>query len=167
MALHDDLLAQAGHLARVDKKKPKQANLRRAVSAAYNALFHLLIDQSSRFFVSGTQREALRHQLARSFDHGQMKKTAQAFASASAGQNPWRALIGAAPSAALVDVSLAFIALQEARHEADYDLSRTFTRGEVEALVARTAVAFVDWHALSTSPEAESFLVALLVKGRG
>lgn len=167
MALHDDLLAQAGHLARVDKKKPKQANLRRAVSAAYYALFHLLIDQSSRFFVSGTQREALRHQLARSFDHGHMKKTAQAFAAATPGQNAWRAVTGAPPSAALVDVSLAFIALQEARHEADYDLSRTFTRGEVEALVARTADAFADWQTVVASAEAETFLVALLVKGRG
>lgn len=30
MAFHDDLLNQAYHLARRDKKRPKQANLRRA-----------------------------------------------------------------------------------------------------------------------------------------
>jgi hypothetical protein len=96
-----------------------------------------------------------------------MKKTAQGFAAASAGQNAWRAVMGAPPSASLVDVALAFIALQEARHEADYDLSRTFTRGEVEALVARTDVAFADWQTVATSAEAETFLVALLVKGRG
>jgi uncharacterized protein (UPF0332 family) len=46
VALHDDLLAQAEHLARVDKKKPKQANLRRAVSAAYYALFHPVASSS-------------------------------------------------------------------------------------------------------------------------
>ncbi len=97
MALHDDLLAQADHLAHVDKKKPKQANLRRAVSAAYYALFHLLIDESSCFLVAGKQREALRHQLARSFDHGHMKKTAQAFVQPGAGSNVWRSVLSSAP----------------------------------------------------------------------
>ncbi|GAB4215496.1 MAG: hypothetical protein OHK0013_41130 [Sandaracinaceae bacterium] len=46
MALHDDLLAQAARLARTDKNRPKQANLRRAASAAYYALFHLLITRA-------------------------------------------------------------------------------------------------------------------------
>lgn len=119
MALHDDLLVQADQLAHLEKNKPKQANLRRAVSAAYYALFHYLVDQSTRFLVSGPQREGLRHQLARSFDHGQMKRTAQIFASPSASGNAWRAVLGGAPSATLVNVASAFIELQEARHEAD------------------------------------------------
>lgn len=166
MALHDDLLAQAERLARIDRRRPKQANLRRAVSSAYYALFHFLVDQSSRFLVSGPQREGLRHQLARGFDHGHMKKAAQAFAAPNAGQNPWRAVLGAAPSAALVEVALAFSALQEARHEADYDLARLFTRGEVEAFVARARDAFAHWGDVAGTAEGEAFLVALLVRGR-
>lgn len=166
MALHDDLLAQVDQLAHVEKHKPKQANLRRAVSAAYYALFHHLIDQSSRFLVSGPQREALRHQLARSFDHGQMRRTAQMFASPSQSGNAWRAVLGVAPFAALNDVASAFMELQEARHEADYDLARSFTGGEVEALVARTKAAFTSWASVAGSFEAEVFLVALLAKGR-
>jgi hypothetical protein len=42
MSLHADLLEQAGNLARLDPTRPKQVNLRRAVSSAYYALFHLL-----------------------------------------------------------------------------------------------------------------------------
>lgn len=166
MALHNDLLAQADRLAHADKKRPKQANLRRAVSSAYYALFHLLVDQGSRFLISGPKREALRHQLMRSFDHAQMKRAAQAFSTASPGQNPWRAAVGGTLSASLMAVAHAFVALQEARHEADYDLARAFTRGEAEAFVSRVHTAFADWDVAAGSPEADAFLVALLVKGR-
>lgn len=38
----DGLLEQAEHLLDVDPRKPKQASLRRAMSAAYYSLFHLL-----------------------------------------------------------------------------------------------------------------------------
>ncbi len=44
MAFHDDLLEQANHLARRERGRPRQASLRRAVSSAYYALFHLLIE---------------------------------------------------------------------------------------------------------------------------
>jgi uncharacterized protein (UPF0332 family) len=43
MAFPDDLLEQANHLANREPELPRQASLRRAVSAAYYALFHLLI----------------------------------------------------------------------------------------------------------------------------
>jgi len=46
MAFADDLLEQAYHLARRERKNPTQASLRRAVSTAYYALFHLLIDEA-------------------------------------------------------------------------------------------------------------------------
>ncbi len=42
MSLHADLLDPAEQLAQLDPRRPKQANLRRAVSSAYYALFHLL-----------------------------------------------------------------------------------------------------------------------------
>ena len=48
MAYPEDLLEQANHLARREPKRPKQASLRRAVSTAYYALFHLLIGQAVR-----------------------------------------------------------------------------------------------------------------------
>jgi uncharacterized protein (UPF0332 family) len=47
MALADELIDQAYHLLSLDHPKPpKQVNLRRAVSAAYYSLFHLLIDEA-------------------------------------------------------------------------------------------------------------------------
>ena len=41
MSFPNDLLEQARHLANREPKRPKQASLRRAVSTAYYALFHL------------------------------------------------------------------------------------------------------------------------------
>lgn len=46
MSIHKDLLQQARLLAILDEKRPKQANLRRAISSAYYALFHYLIDEA-------------------------------------------------------------------------------------------------------------------------
>ena len=46
--LHDDLQQQARELATKDRRRPRQANLRRAVSASYYALFHFLTDEAAR-----------------------------------------------------------------------------------------------------------------------
>jgi hypothetical protein len=67
MAYHDDLLTQALQLAH--STPLTQAGLRRAVSTAYYAVFHLLIAEA----VSNWGNVALRPALARAFDHGIMK----------------------------------------------------------------------------------------------
>jgi hypothetical protein len=57
-----------------------------------------------------------------------------------------------------------FIELQQARHEADYDLTREFTRREAQDLVTRAERAFQDWTAVSGTPSGDAFLVALLLR---
>jgi hypothetical protein len=47
MSLATDLLEQARHLLRRERRRPRQASLRRAISAAYYALFHLLIEEAT------------------------------------------------------------------------------------------------------------------------
>ena len=47
MAYANDLLELAQHLAKLDSENPRQACLRRAVSTAYYALFHLLIAEAT------------------------------------------------------------------------------------------------------------------------
>lgn len=164
MALHDDLLEQAQQLAHLDPKRPKQANLRRAVSSAYYALFHHLIDESSSFLL-GTKSDNLRRQLARNYEHGQMKSAAADFANPK-GAGAWRSVLPTPPSTALQFVASTFVQLQEARHDADYNLSRTLSRVEVDALVTQSQTAFARWKTIRGTDEANAFLVALLVKGR-
>jgi hypothetical protein len=55
VAYADDLLQQARQLAQIDPRRPKQANLRRAVSAAYYALFHEVIDRAVGAVLSGAE----------------------------------------------------------------------------------------------------------------
>lgn len=56
-----ELLEQAGNLARREPRRPKQASLRRSISASYYSLFHFLIEEATRLTVgSGHNRKALR-----------------------------------------------------------------------------------------------------------
>jgi uncharacterized protein (UPF0332 family) len=66
MAYHEDLLRLASDL--VDKDGATQADLRRAVSTAYYALFHLLVSETTLNW----KRESSRNALGRMFDHGMM-----------------------------------------------------------------------------------------------
>lgn len=71
----DDLLEQARHLSRRDKGKPRQSNLRRAVSGAYYSVFHLLCEDASGTFVGrGVKDAPLRQLVTRAFVHTQMRE---------------------------------------------------------------------------------------------
>ena len=83
MSLPRDRLAQAKLLATKEKSRPKQASLRRSVSAAYYALFHLLVDAAAGRLVSGADRQPLRECLSRAFDHGVMKRVPSSSRSAA------------------------------------------------------------------------------------
>ncbi len=162
MSLHSELLKQARFLARKEPKKPTQASLRRSVSTSYYALFHLLVDDATRLMLSGTARAPLRDGLARAFNHTAMKDAAAAF-----GRNPIQpklaALLNGEPvQGPLVDVADAFIELQEARHDADYNRARRFTRQETLDFVDQADQAFRDWSRVRGTLQADTFLTGLL-----
>ncbi|HZO93757.1 MAG TPA: hypothetical protein VFB22_08290 [Candidatus Baltobacteraceae bacterium] len=62
----------------------------------------------------------------------------------------------------IIDVAETFVALQELRHIADYDLSRTFDRLDVRSTVALVRSAFQSWEQVRGSQNARTFLAALL-----
>jgi hypothetical protein len=114
VAFHDDLLQQAIQLVHKEQKRPRQASLRRGVSAAYYALFHLLISES----VANWNRHNLRPSLGRAFDHAPMKSTSYRVLSSQTfpftGEDPLVV-------EKLRRVASAFVQLQDKRHTADYD----------------------------------------------
>ena len=165
MSLQRDLLAQARHLALREPKRPKQASLRRSVSASYYALFHLLADSGVKRFVSGGDRQSLRHVLRRAFIHSHMKEVAVQFAGGTL-KDRLKPAIGSHPiQPELCSVARTFANLQEHRHAADYDTARTFTRFEVLGYQADAQQAFDDWDAINRTLQADTFLVALLTYG--
>ncbi len=162
MSLHSDLLAQARHLARRESKRPRQASLRRSVSASYYAVFHMLIDEATRRMMSGNDRRALRRCLARAYAHRNMLKVARQFASRGVSLKLLPGLKGLPLQPELVAVAETFVDLQQARHEADYDIVRRFNRNEVLDLADRAQAAMADWRQIRKSAQADTFLVGLL-----
>src|SRR5437899_999989 len=73
MAYSDELLELAQDIANLHAQRPHQPSLRRAVSTAYYALFHLLISEAT----SNWGRPELRAILAQVFDHGPTKQAAE------------------------------------------------------------------------------------------
>lgn len=166
MSLATDLIEQALHLARRERHKPRQASLRRSVSSAYYALFHLIVGEAAGLLARGTSRRHLRHVLARSLDHADIRHAASSFLSGS----PPRAFRAAfeyeSVSRELKSVAGTFADLMERRHEADYHPGRKSTRNECLDNVDRAAVAFRDWEKVRGTPEAEAFLVAAFTSRR-
>jgi hypothetical protein len=78
--VYEDLLAQAAILATLDAKKPKQANLRRAISSVYYAVFHLLVDEACRIQIGAHHNQApFRQVLGRAFAHSVMSDACKSF----------------------------------------------------------------------------------------
>jgi uncharacterized protein (UPF0332 family) len=153
MSFASDLLEQAHHLARREKRKPKQASLRRAVSTAYYALFHLLVAEA----VGNWKRNDQRSKLARAFEHGRMKQASVKTSSgAFDGQHPQTV-------ADLKTVANAFINLQQFRHRADYDNSLRLTRTDALSQIALAADAFLTWDGIRKEKIAQDYLLALLI----
>jgi uncharacterized protein (UPF0332 family) len=151
MPFADDLLEQAQHLSHREDGEPKQASLRRAVSTAYYALFHLLIDDA----VSQWAIEHQRRMLARTFDHGAMKATCNELVKAVKG--------GAQRPQELYVVAQAFMQLQQHRHDADYDIGKIWTRTDVENVLELANEAFTSWMKIRTDEAAQNYLLNLLI----
>jgi hypothetical protein len=147
----DDLLEQAYHLANRESGEPKQASLRRAVSTAYYALFHLLIDEAVGHWGLVRQRSIL----ARTFDHSRMKHVCadhiRVFLSSGSPAEGLR----------LKEVARTFIVSQQQRHAVDYDNSISWSRPEAIADVERVNSAFVDWRAIRKHAAAQDYLLTL------
>jgi hypothetical protein len=76
MGLAQDLLQQAEHLATYEGSSPSQASLRRAVSTAYYALFHLLVEDAALLWTGSPEA---RTAVERGFQHGLMRNTSVQF----------------------------------------------------------------------------------------
>jgi uncharacterized protein (UPF0332 family) len=161
--MHQDLLAQATHLARLDPRRPKQANLRRAVSAAYYALFHFLVDQSCRPMIGAqSARAAFRHVLGRAFSHADMKSACVSFAGGTLKHGACKGLpAGFTVPAEVRQIAAAFVDLQARRHNADYDLTERFARSDALGMIRQAELAIERFNSLPISEE-KSFFIACL-----
>ena len=162
-------LSQARRLAELNPRRPRQGDLRLAVSSAYYALFHFLIHEATRQVVgSRAELEPLRAMLARSFAHTDMLNAAKSYGSCHLPDKVTRHLGNIAPDIPneLQELANTFVYAQEQRHLADYDLSERFDKQSVLALIDRTEQAVANWHQVRGSYSAQAFLLSLLTWGR-
>ncbi|MPQ56833.1 hypothetical protein [Duganella sp. FT27W] len=166
MPFANDLLNQAGHLAFVDHGKPRQANLRRAVSSAYYAVFHLLADEGAALMGSRLNQLA-RTRIQRAFTHADMKSVCSQYAKGSHSRSVHAQiapLLSFPVEDELMHLAFTFVELQEYRHAADYDLSRKFYRIDVLAIINAASAAFEDWRVAKPTNNAKIFLVDLMLR---
>jgi uncharacterized protein (UPF0332 family) len=161
--LPEQLISQAEFLLR--DAALNEANVRRAVSSAYYALFHLLVRDAVLNWKHADQRA----RLARTFDHRRMKDASTTILN-EIGRMQNKAIATAEdewPSGfRLSTVAQAFVDLQQARHKADYDTGEPFPPLDAAVDVAQARLAFITWAEVRDEPMARRYLYSLLFKDR-
>lgn len=153
MSIPAELLDQAENLI----GRGGQADLRRAVSSAYYALFHLVVQTSADLVSPDPKFRAL---LARVPSHQEVKKACQLVQSSGGWQGRLKDAAGdVAIPAGLQLVCDVVVSLQQARHRADYDLAVPFTPTEARAYLQAAKDAAGAWEQVCTDRNALLFLL--------
>lgn len=126
---------------------PSQADMRRAISTAYYALFHTLAASNAELIVGQPQSNISSYaweRVYRRLDHGRARNNLRAALNllSQTGENFART----------------FIDLQEQRQEADYNPNARFIRSETINIIARAQTAIRDFAQLTQ--EERRFLAA-------
>jgi uncharacterized protein (UPF0332 family) len=162
VALHDELLALAKELVNRNPGAPVADDLRRAVSTAYYALFHLLVHEATSRLITVA---ALRPRVARSFDHNIMKRVCQDYAKLVPNAAGQLVQGGEIVPVEIQNIATRFLELQQARHEADYSTAAVITQAQAQTDVTHGEQSFSNWAAVQTDPAADVFLAELLCRG--
>jgi hypothetical protein len=157
MPYHDELLAHALDL--VHAQPQSQLTLRRAVSAAYYAVFHFLVFEATAHW----DNSGLRTTLGRAYDHGLMKSTSNRILDGR--EFPYT---NEDPQIVkdLRELAQGFSQLQEDRHFADYNLTKPLDPVDALRQVKAAEKIFQTLPAIRTEQIVQEYLTLLLVKKR-
>ena len=160
MAYADELLELAQDIANLHPEQAHQSSLRRAVSTAYYALFHLLVSEAT----ANWSRPELRGALTRVFDHGPMKQAADKKVSELNSYFKEKPPEGPERTVAyhLYNLADVFSQAQYHRNEADYNTARQWELTEVLLHIDGIADAFKSWKIIREEPVAQAYLVSML-----
>jgi hypothetical protein len=164
MSLAEELLIHARFLASLDERTTTQANIRRAISAAYYAVFHLLAAEVATQ-VSPNFPAGLREGTQRVLSHTQMLNVATAFSRPGVSKvkfTPRDFVLPCPVSRELASIAKGFEELQAARHLADYDVMKQHYPGDALSLVQVAESIFKTWKTEKDSPNAPVFLAAMI-----
>ncbi|KAA6405106.1 hypothetical protein [Candidatus Tokpelaia sp.] len=157
--LHQSLLKVADDLLQMNKRRPQEAHLRRAVSSVYYALFHFLAQLCADSFI-GTQGAKNRsnqawRQVYRSLEHGPARKACEQCQGKTFPEE-------------IRNYAALFVEYQQKRHDADYDphantTRKDFTKEEIISMIEQAKQAIQEMKALSSS-DLRAFSAFVLLK---
>lgn len=152
----EGLLQQAKRLAKASPAKPRQVDLKRAISASYYAVFHRLAREvADRFAGTGTNKsDAAWLQAYRSIDHGEVYKRCEPGRLSQMGFRD-----------EIRQFAQAFRDLQSERHRADYDPSYTKDRAFAFTQIQTAELAINDLKAADLKSR-RAFCVWVSLKNR-
>ncbi|MBI4905104.1 MAG: hypothetical protein HY820_15830 [Acidobacteria bacterium] len=161
MGIAQELLTQANHLATYQGVNTTQADLRRAVSTAYYALFHLLVEDAGQRWRGASLPASTG--IERALDHGPMRSASDRFKATH--WTDWHGISQPIPQQ-LRRVASTFGDLQDARHRADYANNVHWSIFEVDRFLVAASEAFRDWEAIQADPMAGNYLLSMLLGKR-
>jgi len=162
-----DLLAVARLLLTPGVLPPSDAQLRRAVSTAYYALFHRILQAAASRFMGANKESSAGYTLIyRSFDHRTMRTVCEGLDTSTLRDSLKRHLVRNAVSQDMRDFANTFSVLQDARHLADYDPKAVFLSADVFSLVGSATTAMEAFDRIETDEKAD-VLALMLGKARG
>ena len=148
------MIVTARKLARSSPRRPRQAELKRAISTAYYALFQAMAKDTADMLVGvGPSRpdKAWTH-IYRSLQHGEAKTACAVVRNLAFPAN-------------IVACAATFVKLQEERHDADYNPEHRVLRADAVAAIDRAEKAIEDLRAAARR-DRKAFAVHLLHKRR-
>jgi uncharacterized protein (UPF0332 family) len=160
----EHLFEQAETLLAQPRGRPRQVDIRRAISAAYYGIFHAVATAAADQVVGGVNRDKSRYGLAyRSVNHGWLRELCREVPTLPQRFRPHEPRGGFGPN--ITAFAAAVIELQEKRHAADYDPMIRINRSDA-TLAIRTARAA--WRRFGRSNQSRkiAFLSLLLFPPR-
>lgn len=161
-----DLLAVARFLSEASTPPPSDAQLRRAVSTAYYAVFHQVLRAAANRFMGPDKEQSAGYILIyRSFDHRHVKAVCDSLDVPILRDSLKRQLGRNALSQDMRDFANIFPTLQDARHRADYDPAAVFLWDDVISLVGSANLAMEALDRADADEQAD-VLALMLVRTR-
>ena len=152
-----DFIATARNIVASNPRgRPRETDLRRAVSTAYYALFHCVAQSGADLLVGGAGADRSRHawrQTYRALDHGVARQRCEK-----------RRFITRFP-AEIRHFAIIFVQMQTNRHTADYDPDASFVKSEVLDMILETEAA-IDGFQSSPPKDRCAFAVYVLLNLR-
>lgn len=130
----------------------RQADLKRAISNTYYAVFHEILTGAADDFVGGTKRHTPRYKLVyRSVNHTSLRKLCEDVIkpNLAAKYSDYLPITGVGPD--INAVATALVDLQEKRHSADYDPLFTVRMSDALLAIATARSALVRFKAASAT----------------